>query len=49
MVFSVSRTLMLADTVNGDSDIYTCRATNMVGSDSMDRTDEQDFELVIQG
>ena len=49
MVYSVSRTLMLADTVDGDSDTYTCRATNMVGSDSMDHTDEQDFELVIQG
>ena len=49
MVYSVSRTLMLADTVDDDSDTYTCRATNMVGSDSMDHTDEQDFELVIQG
>ena len=49
MVYNVSRTLMLTDTEDDDSDNYTCRATNMVGSDSMVRMDEQDFELVIQG
>ena len=49
MVYSVSRTLMLSDTRDDDSDTYTCRATNMAGSDNMIRTAEQDFELVVQG
>ena len=42
MVYSVSRTLMLADTVDGDSDTYTCVADNIVGNDS------QEFEIVVQ-
>ena len=42
MVYSVSRTLMLADTRDDDSDTYTCRASNIVGNDT------QDFELVVQ-
>ena len=42
MVYSVSRTLMLANTRDEDSDIYTCRASNIVGNDT------RDFELVVQ-
>ena len=42
MVYSVSRTLMLADTRDDDSGTYTCRASNIV------RSDTQDFELVVQ-
>ena len=42
MVYSVSRTLMLADTRDDDSDTYTCVADNIVGNDS------QEFELVVQ-
>ena len=42
MVYSVSRTLMLADTRDDDSDTYTCRASNIVGNDT------QDFEVVVQ-
>ena len=42
MVYSVSRTLMLADTVDDGSDTYTCRASNIVENDN------QDFELVVQ-
>ena len=41
MVYSVSRTLMLADTRDDDSDNYTCRASNIVGNDT------QDFEVVV--
>ena len=39
MVYSVSRSLMLADTRDDDSDTYTCVADNIVGND---------FELVVQ-
>ena len=42
MVYSVSHTLMLADSGDDDSDNYTCFADNIVGNDS------QDFELVVQ-
>ena len=42
MVYSVFRTLMLADTRDDDSDNYTCVADNIVGNDS------QEFELVVQ-
>ena len=42
MVYSVSRTLILADTRDDDSDTYTCVADNIVGNDS------QEFELVVQ-
>ena len=42
MVYSVSRTLMLANTRDDDSDTYTCVADNIVGNDS------QEFELVVQ-
>ena len=42
MVYSVSRTLMLADTRDDGSDTYTCRASNIVENDT------QDFELVVQ-
>ena len=42
MVYNVSRTLMLADTRDADSDNYTCVALNIVGNDS------QEFELIVQ-
>ena len=42
MVYIVSRTLMLADTRDEDSDTYSCRASNIIGNDT------QDFELVVQ-
>ena len=42
MVYSVSRSLMLADTRDDDSDTYTCIADNIAGNDT------QDFELVVQ-
>ena len=42
MVYTVSRTLMLADTRDDDSDTYTCVADNVVGNDS------QEFEVDVQ-
>ena len=42
MVYSVSHTLMLADTGDSDSDTYTCVAENIAGNDS------QEFELIVQ-
>ena len=42
MVYSVSHTLMLADTRDADSDNYTCVALNIVENDS------QEFELIVQ-
>ena len=39
MVYSVSRTLMLANTTDNDSDFYTCTAANF---------DVQEFQLIVQ-
>ena len=43
VVSQVNRTLMLTRSVDSDSGMYRCIATNVAGDDM------QDFELVVQG
>ena len=43
VLYSVSRSLMVASTNDGSSDVYTCMAHNIV--DNADQV----FELVVQG